>query len=269
MNRKKGLSGAALKWMAIICMLIDHIGATVALQHFNRVAAAAAATAAGSEVFDYSAYMAAYYLYSVLRCIGRFSFPVYCFLLVEGFYHTRSRGRYLRNLLLFALVSEIPFDLAFYNTLLETDFQNVFLTLAIGLMALWLAEGLWNRLRSRFVEMDTTSPSAIWLLRFLTGLLSVVPAALLAEALNTDYGGWGVAVIYVFYLLHDRKTLAAVAGVAIMTIMQEIEIFGFPGIFAIRAYNGTRGKQPKYFFYIFYPAHLLILYGVCRLLGYY
>ncbi len=269
MEKKKGISGAALKWMAIICMLIDHIGATVALQYLNRTSAAAAAAAAGAEVYDYSVYMTAYNLYMVLRCIGRFSFPVFCFLLVEGFYHTRSRGRYLRNLALFALVSEIPFDLAFYNTAIEISHQNVFLTLAIGLAAIWVAELLGKQIEENAKAGNGKSSAAFYWLKMLPGLGIVVLACLLAEMLNTDYGGWGVAVIYAFYLLHDQKTLAAITGVVIMTIMQSIEIFGFPSIFAIRFYNGTRGKQMKYFFYIFYPAHLLILYGVCKLLGYY
>ncbi|MCD7752717.1 MAG: conjugal transfer protein TraX [Lachnospiraceae bacterium] len=259
MEKKQGISGAALKWMAIICMLIDHIGATVALQIYYQAVAGGSAEAINQ----------AYLFYYVLRCIGRFSFPVYCFLLVEGFYHTGSRGRYLRNLAVFALVSEIPFDLAFHNSLFNTDDQNVFLTLSIGLTALWLAELLWNWFCERFPGAWGSSPAAFFLLRFLIGLVPVIPAALLAEALNTDYGGWGVALIYAFYMLHDQKTLAAVTGVVIMTVMQFIEIFGFPSIIAIHCYNGTRGKQMKYFFYLFYPVHLLILYGVCKLLGYY
>ncbi|MCD8325755.1 MAG: conjugal transfer protein TraX [Lachnospiraceae bacterium] len=263
--KKGGLSGAALKWLAIVCMAIDHIGATVALQYFYRMAWF------GTE----AQYQTAYNLYMVLRCIGRFSFPVYCFLLVEGFYHTRSRGRYLRNLAVFALISEIPFDLAFYDTVFETSHQNVFMTLAMGLAALWLAELLWRGLEKRAGRSEKLalamekSPVEVFAFRAVVGLVAVAPMALLAEVLNTDYGGWGVAIIYVFYLLHDRKTLAATVSVAIMTVMQSIEIFGFPGILAIHFYNGTRGRQMKYFFYIFYPAHLLILYGVCRLLGYY
>ncbi len=264
MKQQKGISGAALKWMAIICMLIDHIGATVALQYFYRVAAGGNAEAINT----------AYIFYYVLRCIGRFSFPVYCFLLVEGFYHTHSRGRYLLNLAVFALVSEIPFDLAFYNTVFETSHQNVFMTLSIGLAAIWAAEELGRlvveNIAGRNTDGNSEKPSvALRLQRMTPGLVVVVLAFLLAETLNTDYGGWGIIVIYAFYLLHDRKTLAAITGLVIMTIMQFIEIFGFPGIFAIRAYNGTRGRQVKYFFYVFYPAHLLILYGVCRLLGYY
>ncbi|MCD8069348.1 MAG: conjugal transfer protein TraX [Lachnospiraceae bacterium] len=287
--QKRGLSGAALKWIAVLCMAIDHTGATVALQHFYRMAA----------VGTYTQYYTAYTVYYVMRCIGRFSFPVYCFLLVEGFFHTRSRGKYLRNLAVFALVSEIPFDLAFYDTVFETSHQNVFLTLAIGLAALWLAELVWDRVKERTgragktaspaerlsvtenaseagkANMAGTSPLSASLLtrdfalRAVVGLAAVIPAAALAQILNTDYGGWGVAVIYIFYLLHDWKTLAAVAGVVALTIMQSIEIFGFPGIFCINAYNGTRGRQMKYFFYVFYPVHLLLLYGLCRALGYY
>ncbi len=287
--QKRGLSGAALKWIALICMAIDHTGATVVLQYVYRMAVIGA----------YTQYRRAYIAYYVMRWIGRFSFPVYCFLLVEGFFHTKSRGKYLRNLTIFALISELPFDLAFYNTVFETSHQNVFLTLAIGLAALCLAELVWDRVRERAGRAGKTAAQAESLsvaentsgagkanmagnsplpasfltrdfaLRAAVGLAAVIPAAALAQILNTDYGGWGVVVIYIFYLLHDWKTLAAAAGVVVLTLMQSIEIFGFPAIPCIHFYNGTRGRQLKYFFYAFYPVHLLILYGVCRALGYY
>ncbi|MCD7738697.1 MAG: conjugal transfer protein TraX [Lachnospiraceae bacterium] len=271
---KKGLSGAALKWIALICMAIDHTGATVVLQYVYRMAVIGA----------YTQYHNAHIVYDVMRGIGRFSFPVYCFLLVEGFFHTRDRGKYLLNLTLFALISEIPFDLAFSNAVFETTDQNVFLTLAIGLLAIWLADLLRNKVKGRAgrntsaagnagVTKNALPPESLLAADFVTraavGLVAVVPAVILAQVLKTDYGGWGVAVIYIFYLLHDWKTLAAAAGVAVLTVMQSIEIYAFPCIPCIYFYNGTRGRQLKYFFYAFYPVHLLILYGVCRVLGYY
>lgn len=89
-QKKSGISAAVLKWIAVVTMVIDHFAASVywLLPRYD------------------------FGVYNIMRKIGRIAFPIYCFLLVEGFFHTRSRARYLRNCFLFALVSEIPFDMA-------------------------------------------------------------------------------------------------------------------------------------------------------------
>ena len=117
------LSAAVLKWTAILTMLIDHVGAAVlaglAKKHQGW----------GVGVFSRDFYYAT-------RVIGRIAFPIFCFLLIEGLFHTRSRWKYLFRLGLFAVISEIPFDLAFQGTLLEFGSQNVFFTLFFGLLCI-------------------------------------------------------------------------------------------------------------------------------------
>ena len=107
---QKGLSGSTLKLIAIITMLIDHIGAAV----IARLLIAGQ----GSEML--------YKIYYAMRAVGRVAFPIFCFLLVEGFFYTGSRKKYALRLFGFALLSEIPFDLAFSGKILEFGYQNVF-----------------------------------------------------------------------------------------------------------------------------------------------
>ena len=121
-------TGAHMKWLAIVSMLIDHVGA-VLLEHILL------AGFASSDAFS-----TVYTIYKVMRGIGRFAFPVFCFLLVEGFVHTSNRTKYLRNLVVFAIISEIPFDWAIFGTPVYWGYQNVFWTLAAGFIAIWIAE---------------------------------------------------------------------------------------------------------------------------------
>lgn len=104
-----GISGFTLKWIAIITMIIDHVGAVL------------------------------YPQYLILRIIGRIAFPIFCFLLVEGAVHTHNIRRYEGRLLGFALISELPFDLVFYGGV-SLEHQNVFFTLLIGLFMLDIME---------------------------------------------------------------------------------------------------------------------------------
>lgn len=123
---KSGISGSTLKLIAIFTMLIDHIAATVILQMINN-------GIGGQTLID---------IYWVMRSIGRMAFPVFCFLLVEGFKYTHSREKYAARMFIFALISEIPFDLAINNTVLEFKSNNVFFTLLLGLLAITVLDWL-------------------------------------------------------------------------------------------------------------------------------
>lgn len=124
-NTKKGIPGSTLKLIAITVMLIDHIAAVVMdhyiMNHFN------------NGIYDY---YNVYRVDMIMRLIGRLGFPIFCFLLVEGFTHTHSKWKYARNLAIFALISEIPFNLAIDARLISLDYQNVFFTLLLGLLGL-------------------------------------------------------------------------------------------------------------------------------------
>ena len=121
-----GLSGTALKYIACITMLIDHIGASCIEAGILLPALAAGAASCGG--IPVSTLLAAD---RVLRYIGRLAFPIFCFLAVEGFLHTHDIKKYVRRLLLFGLLSEVPFDLAFFRTPFAPQHQNVYWTLAL------------------------------------------------------------------------------------------------------------------------------------------
>jgi len=242
--KKTGLTGANLKWIAILTMLIDHIGA--ALLELGLLPKIANAVLAGNSfqylVADYHFW---YRFDDVLRAIGRLAFPLFCFLLVEGFLHTKNSKKYALRLGLFALISEIPFDLAFNEKLLEISYQNVFFTLLIGLLVL---------IGLKYFE-ETLPPHFSWL-RFLVALTGI----LFAVFLRTDYDAFGIMLIVLLYEFRNLKTLRCIAGAILMLFNSTTGCLAF---LLIWFYNGERGKQlPKYFFYLFYPAHLMVLFLV-------
>lgn len=242
-KRCQVLPASILKIVAVISMTIDHFAAAVLEFWYLK------SEAAGMPYADQM-----YRLYYVMRCIGRLAFPIYCFLLVEGFFHTRSKAKYARNLAIFALVSEIPFDLAFWHARWFTlDYQNVFFTLLFGFLAMLLMQLAWEKIEPLFFRIFTMIAIAIFFL-------------VLAEVCHTDYGGWGVLTVVLMYALRSWRVAAGAAGCTVLTLSQPIEGWTFCILPLLALYNGKRGKQRKFFFYIYYPAHLLILYLVYRLL---
>ena len=248
----KRLTGAHLKWIAIVLMMIDHIGAVL----LEPILLNTSVT-----IVNYEGMQQLYRVYMVLRGIGRFSFPAFCFLLVEGFYHTRSKAKYLRNLLIFAVISEVPFNLAIAGDLWSLEYQNVFFTLAAGFVAIWIFE-YWKRkgqTEAFPIGGNSILPGGHGVLYQLLQVVSVLIIALAAEWLHTDYGAVGVVVIFVLYAMHDRPVLGSVFAWIILSLSSWLEIFCFPFIFAVMLYNGQRGRQAKFFFYVFYPVHLMVL----------
>lgn len=240
--KKTGITGSHLKWIAIITMFIDHTGA--ALLELGLLPRIANAVLAGNS-YDYvvADYHFWYNFDEVLRAIGRLAFPIFCFLLVEGFLHTKNGKKYAVRLALFALLSEIPFDLTFNGNLLEFTYQNVFFTLLIGLLML---------IGLKYFE-ETLPPQISWL-RFIVALTAI----LLAVFLRTDYDAFGIMLIFLLYEFRRLPKLRCIAGAILMLFNSTTGCLAF---LLIWFYNGERGKQlPKYFFYAFYPAHLLLLF---------
>lgn len=208
------LDSFQLKCIAIVSMALDHTGAVLY----------------PSQIW--------------LRCLGRIAFPIFCFLIVEGFFHTHDVRRYMGRLGVFALISEIPYDLAFRGVPLEYAHQNVFFTLLIGIGMMVLLE------RNRE-----------WPVKAVILLL----AMWLAVLIRSDYNFRGVLLIFVFYIFHESRWLAGTAGGLWNFLYQGvIQKYGVLSVLPLALYNGERGRKMKYFFYIFYPAHLLLLYGISR-----
>jgi len=246
LHNRLALSGAGLKWIAIICMLIDHVGAVLVEPVIM-----------GGVYYPVLTPKQWVLLYYILRGIGRIAFPIFAFLIVEGFMHTSNRLKYLRNLCIFALVSEIPFNLAIARSVFTLDFQNVFCTLALGLIAIWAMEFIEQKAYARNLSKPVEEFCAI---------LIAVLVAVIAEFANTDYGAIGVLAICIFYKYKQKKTAGAVIVWIMLSFYGWIEVFCLPSVLAVHAYNGERGKQNKYLFYVFYPLHLLILVGIQNVL---
>lgn len=237
-------SGTALKTIACITMLVDHIGASC-------IEAGILTPGLDSGTLSRDT-LSAYPLYRldrVLRFTGRLAFPIFCFLLVEGFVHTRDVKKYVRRLFLFALISEVPFDLAFFRTPFALDHQNVYWTLALGVLAM---AGL-----KRF-EKENGLPG--W-----QGLVWAGGCAALALAANTDYNAIGVIIICALYLTRADRKRQCLAG----ALLFMFELTAPLAFVLVWFYNGQRGAcspLQKKAFYWFYPVHLLVLAGITNLL---
>ncbi|PKM56293.1 MAG: hypothetical protein CVV00_00540 [Firmicutes bacterium HGW-Firmicutes-5] len=206
------MSNSSLKIIACLTMLIDHIGAIL------------------------------YPDMSLLRMIGRLSFPIFAFLVAEGFHHTHNIKKYGIRLGIFALISEIPYDLAFRGNLIDFYRQNIFFTLFLGLVCLWL----YQRYRTH---------------QYMVGMIAIFLTGALSVLLRTDYSIYGIAMIFLFYFFRDRRILAcgsaSVINFTMGNAIQGLAILAMPFILA---YNGKKGMNLKYLFYGFYPVHLILLY---------
>ena len=241
MTGSRGITGSTLKIIAIVIMLIDHVGAVI-LERFPIM---------GTPY---------YALDRLLRSVGRLAFPIFCFLLVEGFIYTRDRVKYAVRLLIFALISEIPFDLAVTGRVFNFSYQNVFFTLLLGYLTICVLDGIKRR------EFNMSSKMQVILRLIFTATVTGAGMAA-AYLLKTDYSFAGVLTIVVMYGIKERKPESMFCGCLVLTVYKLSEAYAFLNIFLISLYNGKRGLKLKYIFYIFYPLHLLALYGIARLLG--
>lgn len=305
-TKTPGLTAQELKLIAMITMILDHIGYAIVIRY-------PAAYDSSSPVFAF---------YMILRCIGRLAFPIYCYLLVEGISYTRSPLKYALRLLVFAFISEIPFDLAFYGQTFWWQHQNVFFTLFIGVMMLWgfevVRKGVVDHLPGLLMRISVLiipPVYAVWrlkryrghitgtfeqaplLLYILTAIITLVVtylliryiymkysertalilcadiiitcvASVLADLINTDYVSAGIIAIAAMYMFRKNDEYRIVSGGVILTLLSNpIELFVIFDVPLISKYNHERGRGMKYLFYAFYPAHLIILYLIAKLLG--
>lgn len=252
-NIRRGISGSTLKIIAIVTMLIDHIGAVVLARMILTYGTQSSITTVISRD-------ALYQIYIVFRGIGRLAFPIFCFLLVEGFQRTGNRIRYAMRLAVFAFLSEIPFDLAFCSKVLEFSYQNVFFTLLIGLLTMMAVDAvpvMWGKLA------DKISIQVRGILTYLTTLAVIALGMLAATCLHTDYDYKGILCIMVLYFFRRSKKSQCIAGFCAFLW----ENYASLAFLLVGFYNGKRGMRLKMVFYLFYPLHLLILYGICVALG--
>lgn len=297
-----GFDGFTLKIIAVITMIIDHTGVAI-VSHLPG--------------YDDKESLI-YALYWICRLIGRIAFPLYLFMLVEGFEHTRNKANYMLRLFLFCFLSELPFDLALRGTLFDFKHQNVFFTLLLGFLVMWgftqaretladklpqlpvklagviLSTAYFSYRAVKFMKKSTSISISIYIwyvifaivaLFFVISLIQfavkrggdreglvicldlvLVSAGMLAaDLLHTDYNSVGVLAVVAMYIYRKDQYRKITSGCIILTALSSAtELVSFATIPMVLNYNGKRGPGLKYFFYIVYPAHLLILYGLAR-----
>lgn len=221
------ISGSILKLLAVFSMLIDHMA--YFLLKNDGTFLQVLCTVGSRDVTPYF----------LMRAFGRLAFPIFAFLIVEGFVYTRNRFKYGRNLLLFALMSEIPWNLVHAGTWHHPG-QNVFFTLFLGYLGLCCLS-YWK---------EETVKKSIGMLVLLA----------ISFKFRADYGFRGYGFILMLYALRSQLLLKSVIGCCMLPGAW------MPGLafIPICLYDGKRGfiQGPvwKYCFYAFYPAHLLVLY---------
>ena len=204
-----------------------------------------------------------------MTCAGRIAFPIFAFLLAEGFFRTRSLPKYLLRLLIFALISEIPFDLMMGGVPFYWVHQNVIWTFLIALLAMQAMDALRQRIRRPVLKV--LALAGVTLLAALAGLLSFA-----------DYSAAGVLTVLVFYFFHGRKWYHFAGQLICLYWLNNVLLMGmdlpftllghtffFPtqgfallALIPIWLYRGAQGPHSKwirYSFYAFYPAHMLLI----------
>ena len=231
------LTAAQLRWIALAAMLLDHLWAMAV---------------PGNQWMTY---------------VGRLAFPIFAFQIVEGFFHTSDFRRYALRLLVFACVSEIPFDLMYASTAFYPFHQNVMFTLLLGLAAIW---GLERARRER------TAGAAV------LGVLGLLAAWGAGTAGMVDYGGMGVLTVVVFYVFRGfpLARLGQLGGLFLLNVAffqgeyLPVEAFGHVFEFQTQGFallalapvwlyggeKGRGGRVLQYGSYAFYPLHMLGLY---------
>ena len=289
-----GITSFTLKINAVISMFIDHLGATVVLGCLYSARYVTVAMRESDRLLDQvlvwvnQNWSLSVSIYEHMRLIGRIAFPIYCFLIAKGFFYTRDVKKYALRLGIFALISEIPFDLAFNEGWLDLSSNNVYFTLLIGLLVIWGIS--WIREKFGLVadqmpvaiaeeqeagETSETKKMGLEILEKVGGLCAIliiigVGAFLAKYILHTDYGASGVLTIVTMYLLYKNPWFGYIVGVLVLTYMthNSTELIALLGAVPIWYYSGRKGKNIRYFFYIFYPAHLLVLWFITYLLGF-
>ena len=219
------MSSFVLKIIALITMLCDHIGLTF-IEHT-----------------------------SYLNIIGRISFPIFAFQISEGFKHTKNLKKYIIRLIIFAVLSQMPYTLYLNSIGIHEFGLNIFFTLLIGLISIIIYENLYNKYK-----------------KFYIGIIPVILLTILAELIKCDYGWYGVTIIFLFHLFKENKLYMNFIIIYMIINKYIIDFIFKPSIyqlyFAIGAiisvliinlYNNKKGKNIKYLLYIFYPLHLIIL----------
>lgn len=233
-------SSNQIKIVAMITMLIDHIGLMLIgngkLYGYNVALHSYAIMLNEAHIWNI--------LYRVCRMIGRISFPIYSFCIVEGFLRTKNLFKYFVRIFILAVISEIPFDLMVSNCFFSFDNQNVLFTYCMGIIMLYVMKKFKNQI---------------------VNIIVLVITCVAAYFARVDYSYFGIIHIAFIYSMATDRNLRSLGNAIITFVMSLQNDFG-SGIlstFFIHYYDGTRGAfDLGKLFYLFYPCHMLILYGI-------
>lgn len=224
---KKGFSVGFLKWVAVICMFLDHIG----LIFFE-----SPSVLGGTQIGDM--------IDVPLRAVGRMSFPIFLFCLSQGYLHTHDRTAYAKRLLLFAIISEFPYDFGIFGKLWYFSANNVIWTMFL-IVVMWMCYDEASK------RKDVCK--ALYGLIFAFFMLAVYFT-------HVDYGQAAIGAATALYAYHNRQVFGYFITITILAVfISPVELFSLLSLPFVRYYNHTKGRQVKYFFYVFYPVHLVLL----------
>lgn len=237
---KYGLNTFALKVIAVVTMFIDHFAVMFCKENEQ--------------------------IYLILRSVGRISFPIFCFVLTQGFFHTKNRLKYAIRLGVFALISEIPYDML-HGMFFSLQEQNVMFTLFFGFLTIWSMDFI-AMFKVRYPDKLLKYIGA-GRLNMILELIVMMIGMGTAYFMRTSYSYAGVMLIICFYALHKSSL-----GRLFSNMVFNMGMFGFTiqwwgtlSAIPIAFYNGKPGsKRGKYFFYWFYPIHLLVFAVIKKLL---
>lgn len=227
------MTGFVLKIIAVITMILDHIKYAIP----------------ATDCF-------------ITKYGGRLSFPIFAFLITEGLIHTKSRKKYFIRMLVFACISQIPFML-FRTLILDKFILNIMFTFLFAIVGIAILEFFQDR-----EELSS-------FYKFFIVVAALFTILLVGYKIPVDYGWFGILTVWLFYFLRDKKFLRTFSYIILVIIyyisryIPNIELINIWSVvftslsgIIILFYNGREGKKLKYFFYLFYPIHMLIIYGL-------
>jgi len=205
------MNSFALKILACILMLIDHIGLVL----FPNII--------------------------IFRIIGRMAFPIFAWQISIGCKNSSNFKNYIIRLSIFALISQVP-----YFLVISPKSLNVFFTLTFGALCIYI-----------YKRMDNKA----------VGLFAVCFILIASNGLNVDFGAYGTAMIFLFYLFFENRLVCIISQFIITVLystlmLAPLQIYALMATLPIGLYNGNKGPKAKYLLYVFYPAHLLVLYFI-------
>ncbi|MBQ8729990.1 MAG: hypothetical protein IJY81_02200 [Lachnospiraceae bacterium] len=205
---KKLFNATNLKILAMLTMLIDHVG-LILLDNMQ-----------------------------VCRVIGRLAFPIFAFFVVEGFFHTKNVKKYMLRMAVFAIISEPIYDFAISGSFFDMNAQNVMFTFLFALIMMY----------------------ALGLQSLSLRLIGIACAVFASVLLSTDYDLYGIVLILTMYCFrNERNNMILWTSIEHILLANGIQRAAIFSNLILCFYNGEKGKNLKYMFYIFYPLHLLVL----------